>query len=253
MGGTVIVTVRPGVQFTPDAANAFQRAEAQVQAERGRNIDVNSTYRDWNLQLGMFNAWQAYLAGGPYPGHSKALHPDDPLAFHTKGTALDSDDWTDARIVQILAENGFIRNRLYVPNEKHHFEYIRSEDKNYGKEIDMPLNDADKKWLKTEIAKSVWTYKSAVNGVKFGDMLRVVFNAIRYGSKGHWHHGTVTAAIMSEIGAQKAFRKNQGSREEIDLDAFGEQLAASLNRVDAEKLAAAILKAQGKALTDAAG
>ena len=152
MGGTVIVTVRPGVQFTPDAAKAFQRAEAQVQAEFGRNIDVNSTYRDWNEQLRMFNAWQAYLAGGPNPGHSKALHPDDPLAFHTKGTALDSDDWVNARIVAILAENGFIRNRLYVPNEKHHFEYIRSEDKNYGKEIDMPLDANDLR----KIRQAVW-------------------------------------------------------------------------------------------------
>lgn len=134
MGGLVIETVRPGVQFTPEAAAAFRRAEAQVRAELGRNIDVNSTWRNWDLQLSMYNAWQSFITGrGPYPGHSKALHPADPLAFHTKGTALDSDDWVNARIVAILAENGFIRNRLYVPNEKHHFEYIRSRDKNYGK------------------------------------------------------------------------------------------------------------------------
>ncbi len=136
MGGLVIETVRPGVQFVPDAAAAFRRAEAQVRAERGRNIDVNSTFRSWSTQLQMFNAWNAYVAGkGPYPGHSKALHPDDPLAFHTKGTAVDSDDWVDEAIVEILAENGFIRNRLYVPNERHHFEYIRARDKNYGKPI----------------------------------------------------------------------------------------------------------------------
>lgn len=133
MGAPAIVTIRNGVQFTPDAAAAFRRAEAQVQKEFRRNIDVNSTYRDWDTQLRMHNNWQAYVNGtGPYPGHSKALHPNDPLAFHTKGTALDSDDWTNARIVAILARNGFIRNRLYVPNENHHFEYIRSEDKNYG-------------------------------------------------------------------------------------------------------------------------
>lgn len=129
MGGPVIETIRPGVQFTPEAAAAFRRAEAQVRAELGRNIDVNSTYRDYNLQLSMWRAWQAYAAGrGPHPGHSKALHPDDPLAFHTKGLALDSDDWTNGRVVQILAEHGFIRNRLYVPNENHHFEYLRDRD-----------------------------------------------------------------------------------------------------------------------------
>lgn len=133
MGGFVIETIRPGVQFTPEAASAFRRAEATVRAEFGRDIDTNSTYRDRDLQLRMYNAWQAYIHGrGPYPGHSKALHPDDPLAFHTKGTALDSDDWVNARIVEILAENGFIRNRLYVPNERHHFEYLRDRDRNYG-------------------------------------------------------------------------------------------------------------------------
>lgn len=132
MGGLVIETVRPGVQFTPDAAAAFRRAEAQVQRELGRGIDANSTYRSWSQQMSMYNAWNAYAAGrGPYPGHSKAVHPSE--SFHVSGLALDSDDWRNARIVQILADNGFIRNRLYVPNEEHHFEYIRSRDKNYGK------------------------------------------------------------------------------------------------------------------------
>lgn len=141
MGGLVIETIRPGVQFTPEAAAAFRRAEAQVRAEFGRDIDVNSTYRSRSKQLAMYNAWQAYVSGrGPYPGHSKALHPDDPLAFHIKGEALDSDDWRIARVVQILADNGFIRNRLYVPNENHHFEYIRARDKNYGRPAGNPIS-----------------------------------------------------------------------------------------------------------------
>ncbi|MFS6529700.1 hypothetical protein V8Z69_07480 [Microbacterium aurugineum] len=132
MGGLVIDTIRPGVQFTPDAAKAYRRAEAQL----GRDIDTNSTLRARATQLRMYNAWQAYVTGrGPYPGHSKALHPDDPLAFHTKGTALDSDDWTDPKVVAVLAENGFIRNRLYIKGEEHHFEYLRDRDRNYGKPI----------------------------------------------------------------------------------------------------------------------
>lgn len=131
MGGIPIEKIREGVEFVPDAAAAFRRAEAQVRAEFGRGIDVNSTYRSWDTQMSMYNAWNAYVGGwGPYPGHSKAVHPSE--SFHVSGLALDSDDWTNARIVQILAENGFIRNRLYVPGENHHFEYIRSEDKNYG-------------------------------------------------------------------------------------------------------------------------
>lgn len=146
MGGPVIEWIRPGVGFTPEAAAAFRRAEAQVRAEFGRDIDVNSTYRDWDTQLRMYNAWQAYITGrGPYPGHSKALHPNDPLAFHTKGLALDSDDWRNARIVQILAEHGFIRNRLHVPNERHHFEYLADRDQHKnapagGMEDDMNPN-----------------------------------------------------------------------------------------------------------------
>lgn len=126
-----IVTIREGVQFTPDAAAAFRRADAQVFAEFGRHIDVNSTYRSWDTQMGMYDAWNWYIHGGPYPGHSKAVHPSE--SFHVDGLALDSDDWVHDRIVQILAENGFIRNRLYVPGENHHFEYNRSRDKNYGR------------------------------------------------------------------------------------------------------------------------
>lgn len=123
--------VRWGVVFTPEAADAFRRAEAQVQREFGRNIRVNSTYRSWDDQMLMFINWNRYVNGtGPYPGHSKAVHPSE--SFHVSGTALDSDDWTVPRIVAILAENGFIRNRLYVPNENHHFEYLWNYDKNRG-------------------------------------------------------------------------------------------------------------------------
>lgn len=134
MGGLVIETVRPGVQFTPEAADAFRRADAQVLAEFGRRIDVNSTYRSWSDQMLMFTNWGKYVASGYrpslYPGHSKAVHPSE--SFHVQGVALDSDDWRIARIVQILADNGFIRNRLHVPGENHHFEYLRARDKNYG-------------------------------------------------------------------------------------------------------------------------
>lgn len=135
MGGLVIETVRPGVQFTPEAAAAFRRAEAQVLREFGRLIDANSTYRSWATQMAMHLAWIAYVLSGylpsKYPGHSKAVHPSE--SFHVAGIALDSDDWRVTRIVAILAENGFIRNRLHVPGENHHFEYISARDKNRGK------------------------------------------------------------------------------------------------------------------------
>lgn len=141
MGGSALVTVRPGVVFAPDPAAAFQRANAEVRAELGRDIDVNRTTTAWDVQLAMYNAWNKYVASGYkpslYPGHSKAVHPSE--SFHVYdpktgkgGNALDSDDWTNARVVEILADNGFIRNRLYVKGEDHHFEWIRSSDKHYG-------------------------------------------------------------------------------------------------------------------------
>ena len=134
MGGLVIETIRDGVQFVPDAAAAFRRAEAQVQSEFGRGINCNSTYRSWTKQLSMYDAWNAWVGGwGPHPGHSKAVHPSE--SFHVSGLALDSDDWRNARIVAILAEHGFIRNRLHVPGEQHHFEYQWWNDRHRGEPV----------------------------------------------------------------------------------------------------------------------
>lgn len=137
MGGLVIETVRPGVQFVPVAAAAFRRANAQVRVEFGRDIDSNSTYRSWSDQMRMFTNWNRYVASGRlpalYPGHSKAVHPSE--SFHVSGLALDSDDWKIPRIVAILAEHGFIRTRLHVPGEDHHFEYVQKRDRHYGEPI----------------------------------------------------------------------------------------------------------------------
>lgn len=258
MGGLVIETVRPGVQFVPDAANAFRRAEAEVLAEFGRPIDVNSTYRSWSKQMEMFDAWNAYVASGfkwaYYPGHSKAVHPSE--SFHVSGLAVDSDDWRNARIVAILADHGFIRNRLNVPNEQHHFEYIRARDNHYGEEIDMPLNDADiskiRDLIRAEVGRAVWERKSAVNGLRFGDMARVVFDAVRFGKKGVRSHGELTGALMAEIGAQKIFRAAHGQGEKIDVAALADAIADQLDPIDAEKLAKAILRTAGEAFTEVA-
>lgn len=113
-----IETIRPGVQFTPPAAASFRRAEA----DWGRPIDVNSTFRDPELQLRMYNAWLAYVQGrGPHPGHSRALHPDD--SVHCDGEALDSDDWRTPGFIAFMAERGWIRTAAWDPTEQHHFEY----------------------------------------------------------------------------------------------------------------------------------
>lgn len=145
MGGAVISGglehVRDRVDLIPDAAAAFRRANAQVRQEFGRDIDVNRTSTAWDVQLGMYNAWNRYVASGYnralYPGHSKAVHPSESFHVYDErtgkgGIALDSDDWVNARIDAILGENGFIRNRLHVPGENHHYEWLRDRDQNYG-------------------------------------------------------------------------------------------------------------------------
>lgn len=155
MGGLVIDTVRPGVQFVPDAAKAFQRAEYQWFQENGeRLVDVNSTYRSWDEQMRLHQESLDYAAGRiPYPGHSYATHPK--FSRHVAGNALDSDDWVYPRFLQIMLENGFERNQLNVPNENHHFEYNRGLDRNYGKEIYMPLSQKDVDRIANAVAKKL--------------------------------------------------------------------------------------------------
>lgn len=167
-----IVWIRDGVGFTPPAASAFVRANTQVRDEFGRDIDVNSTYRDWDTQLAWHLASVAYKNGrGPYPGHSWAVHPSE--SFHVAGTALDSDDWVHARIVEILADNGFIRNRLHVPGEQHHFEYIQARDKFYGQpagialEEDDMFTDEDRKMLREAHDAALWS-KKRIGGTSSG-------------------------------------------------------------------------------------
>lgn len=118
MGGLVIETVRPGVQFTPPAAASFRRLEARL----GRKADVNRTYADYDTQLRMYNAWQAWVTGrGPKPNHSRALHPED--SVHCRGEAWDTDEWLTPGFIPLAAEYGWIRTAAGDPTEQHHFEY----------------------------------------------------------------------------------------------------------------------------------
>src|SRR3546814_65922 len=119
MGGApVIEAVRPGVQLAPAAAASFRRLEARL----GRPADVNRTYADYNTQMRMYLAWQAYVTGnGPHPGHSRALHPDQ--SMHCRGLAWDTDDWRTPGFITLAAEYGWIRTAASDPTEQHHFEY----------------------------------------------------------------------------------------------------------------------------------
>jgi hypothetical protein len=126
-----IVSLRPGASFTPAAADSFARAEDDA----GRRIDVNSSYRDYNTQLGMYNAWRRYVLSGYKaslkPPHSQAIHPD--VSKHCQGLALDSDDWTRPGFNAFMAEHGWIRTAASDPTERHHFEYQAARDKHRGR------------------------------------------------------------------------------------------------------------------------
>lgn len=131
MGGApTIVWLRDGVGYEPEAALSMQRLEAAL----GRPHDCNSSYRDWDLQLRMYYAWEAYANGtGPYPGHSRALHPKD--SKHCAGTADDSDDWTTPGYIALAEEHGWIRTAASDPTERHHFEYQKWRDRHYGEPV----------------------------------------------------------------------------------------------------------------------
>lgn len=120
----VIHWIRPGVGYTPAAAASMLRLEAAL----GRKHDCNSSYRDYQKQLGMYNAWNAYKAGrGPKPPHSRAIHPDN--SMHCRGLADDSDDWVTPGYIALAAEHGWIRTAAWDPTERHHFEYQAGRDK----------------------------------------------------------------------------------------------------------------------------
>lgn len=118
MAAPVIEWVRDGVGFTPDAAASFRRAEA----DWGGAIRCNSTYRDWDEQMRMYLAWNAWVQGrGPKPNHSRAVHPDE--SRHTSGIAFDTNLWTVPGFIKHMADHGWIRTAAWDPTEQHHFEY----------------------------------------------------------------------------------------------------------------------------------
>lgn len=118
MNAPTVTTIRPGVTFTPPAAASFRRVEHAL----GRHVGVNSTFRDWDRQMGMYRAWQAWVNGtGPRPPHSRAVHPK--YSIHCQGNALDSDEWRTPGFIALAAEHGWIRTAAYDPTEQHHFEY----------------------------------------------------------------------------------------------------------------------------------
>lgn len=114
-----LVTVRPGVVLEAAAAESFKRVEKRA----GRRIDVNSSYRDWDEQMGHYLAYQTYLRNGK-PWAPLALHPD--RSMHCKGLAIDSDDHA---LMRAAGEYGWLPT---VETEPWHFDYFRNLDTHFG-------------------------------------------------------------------------------------------------------------------------
>lgn len=192
-GAPTIDWVRPGVGFTPEAAASFRRAEAHA----GRELDANSTYRDWDTQQAMHDAWEAYVAGtGPYPGHSRALPPEE--SMHCLGLAWDSDEWVRPGMVELLAEHGWVRTAAWDPTEQHHFEYQQHNDQHREDDMFTDEDRAKLNELYEDYARSRKGRKSS-DGLAYR-MIKRVDEAIRNGKAGSHTDGTVTTIIKKGLG-----------------------------------------------------
>lgn len=135
MGDPVIVWLRPGVGFNQSAAMAWARAEAAL----GRDIRTNSTYRDYDRQLSMHIAWNAYASGhGPYPGHSMAVHPDD--SEHCRGSAADTPEVWSRAFLSHMREHGWVQTAPNDPTERHHLAYRSHLDQHRNEPAPAGIN-----------------------------------------------------------------------------------------------------------------
>jgi hypothetical protein len=117
-------------RLAPDAAASIARVDAAL----GRLLDINSAWRDPVLQQQLRDAYERYLAGGPFA--VIALRPED--SRHTYGDAIDTDDHPSADVVQLLNGHGWyqtvyrwIGGRLVLV-EPWHFEHFADRDLHRG-------------------------------------------------------------------------------------------------------------------------
>lgn len=118
MSAPQLVTVRPGLTLTPDAAASWVRMETEL----GRTLDVNRSYADWDAQMDFYEAYQRYLNGGPWA--PLALHPSE--SWHCRGLAVDTDD---DRVIREMPAYGW---RFVVRIEEWHAQYYAYLDQYRG-------------------------------------------------------------------------------------------------------------------------
>lgn len=118
-------------------------------------------------------------------------------------------------------------------------------------EYDMPLSSEDVKKIWDEMPSSIirrigryiWVRESSVNGLKWGDMLRVVYNSVRVGKKGVRHHGELTQEVLSRL-----------NRIEAHSAASTEALKALANTqgLDGDEILATVREAAERGVAEAA-
>jgi hypothetical protein len=173
----VIVEARPGVYLAADAAASFRRAEA----DWGSPIGCNSSYRDYGLQLTMWQAWTAWTEGwGPKPNHSRPLHPDH--SKHCLGLALDTPDWWRPGFLAHMADHGWIQILPNDPTERHHLEYQWWRDNHRNRpapagDSATPFPQEDPMPTVEDIAKAVW------HGIRFNNKRTPGQELVRHGEQ----------------------------------------------------------------------
>jgi hypothetical protein len=247
MGGAPqIIWLRPGVGYAPDAAASMRRLEDEL----GRPHDCNSSYRDYQKQLSMFDAWNRYVASGYnpalYPGHSRALHPDK--SAHCLGLADDSDDWATPGYITLASRHGWIRTAATDPTERHHFEYFRDRDNHRydpapaGAEEDDMTPDQDARLERIERALN--GALSAENQTKmFQDVVAIrsltepVFHALMDGRPEYYEGKYNALQILLSVCIQTfAWAQRQQPGGEVDETQLATELAPLLGPLLVENI-----------------
>lgn len=161
-----LVEIRPGVSFNEPAANSWYRMESQV-----GEISTNRTTVDYDVQKQLWEEWKR----GEHPEIPVVLNPDYSIHVYRNW------DSGSARAVDSDVTGGFWHdNGWYETNsvEPWHREYQPWNDNHINEEADMPLNDADKKWIigtiRSEVGAALELYLKAPNekldAIKDGDI-----------------------------------------------------------------------------------
>lgn len=155
----------------PAAAASIFRIDAQL----GRPADINEAGRSREQADENYRKYLAYLAGGPWA--PLALPADK--SVHVPGMAADSDDWYDPTAAAVWRDNGWRQTARYPNNPKKdepwHGEYFPDLDNHRNnpaaaggtttKDDDMPLNEADKAWMRLMVQQEIKTTQEAVSRV----------------------------------------------------------------------------------------